>query len=52
MPHGVTHLAVFMSLCECYLGIEPHFDLWQRIFQLSLSKDGGRSMQQIDAVAI
>lgn len=28
----VAHLEVFVTLCECYLGIDPHFDLWQRIF--------------------
>jgi hypothetical protein len=22
------HIAAFMTLCEAYMGIEPHFDLW------------------------
>ena len=44
MPHGVAHLVVFITLCECYLGIEPHFDLWRWIFRLYLNKDSNRSM--------
>ena len=39
MPHGMAHLIVFVTLCECYLGIEPHFDLWRRIFRVNLNKD-------------
>jgi hypothetical protein len=51
-PHEVAHLVVFVTLCECYLWIEPHSDLWQRIFWLNLKKDGDRSVQQIDAATI
>jgi hypothetical protein len=35
-----------------YLGIDLHFDLWWRIFYLSLNKDDGGSMQRIGAAAI
>ena len=31
-PDRVVHLAVFITLYKGYLGIEPHFDLWRRIF--------------------
>jgi hypothetical protein len=34
------------------LGIEPHFDLWRRIFWLTLNKDGNGAMQQISATTI
>ena len=51
-PHVVAHLAVFVTLYECYLGIQPHLDLWRRIFRLSLNKDGGGSVQWIGAAAI
>ena len=44
MLHGVAYLAVFVTLYECYLGIEPHFDLWRRIFRLNLNKDGDGSV--------
>jgi hypothetical protein len=43
-PHGVAHLVVFVILCECYLGIEPHFNLWWRIFWLTLNKDDNGSV--------
>jgi hypothetical protein len=26
-PSGILHVAAFMTLCEAYMGIEPHFDL-------------------------
>ena len=26
-PYGVQHMAVFVALCEGFLGIDPHFDL-------------------------
>lgn len=38
-PRGVAYLAVFVTLCECWLGVDPHFDLWQRIFRLPLNKN-------------
>jgi hypothetical protein len=43
---------VFATLCECYLSIEPQFDLWRQIFRLNLNKDGDRSVQRIGAAAI
>ena len=27
-PNGVQHMAAFVALCEGFLGIDPHFDLW------------------------
>jgi hypothetical protein len=51
-PHEVAHLAVFVTLYECYLGIEPLFDLWRWIFRLNLNKDDDGFVQQICAVAI
>ena len=50
--HGVAHLVVFVTLYECYLGIEPHFNLWRRIFHQNLNKDGDGSVQRISATAI
>ena len=37
-PNGVQHMAAFVALCESFLGIDPHFDLWRYIFTVSLSK--------------
>jgi hypothetical protein len=26
-PSGVLHIVAFVTLCEAYMGIDPHFDL-------------------------
>jgi hypothetical protein len=31
-PNSILHLAIFITLCEAFLGIEPHFCLWKKIF--------------------
>jgi hypothetical protein len=31
-------MAAFIALCEGYLGIEPHFELWKYFFAVSLQK--------------
>ena len=28
-PNGIEHILAFVALCEGYLGIEPHFELWK-----------------------
>ena len=38
-PHGVLHIAVFITLCEAYLGIAPHFNLWQYFFWVRASSN-------------
>jgi hypothetical protein len=41
-PNFLHHIACFITLCESFLGIEPHFILWRSLFRLrpsvSLSK--------------
>ena len=37
-PNGIQHIAAFIALCEGFLGISPHFDLWRHFFTISLSK--------------
>jgi hypothetical protein len=42
MPNSILHIACFITLCESFLGIEPHWILWKYLFRLrpsvSLSK--------------
>jgi hypothetical protein len=42
MPNSILHIACFITICECFLGIEPHWILWKYLFRLrpsvSLSK--------------
>jgi hypothetical protein len=33
-PNSLLHIACFVTLCESFLGIEPHFLLWWSIFRL------------------
>ena len=31
-PNNILHIACFIVLCECFLGVHPHWGLWHRIF--------------------
>ena len=31
-------MATFVTLCEGFLGISPHFDLWRHFFAVTLQK--------------
>jgi hypothetical protein len=31
-PLGILHIAAFVTMCEAYMGIEPHFNLWNYFF--------------------
>jgi hypothetical protein len=35
-PWGILYIAAFMTLCEAYMGIEPHLDLWNYFFHARL----------------
>jgi hypothetical protein len=41
-PNSILHIACFITMCELFLGIDPHFLLWRSLFRLrpsvSLSK--------------
>ena len=37
-PNGIQHIAAFIALCEGFLGISPHFDLWRHLFAVTLLK--------------
>jgi hypothetical protein len=32
--NSILHIACFITLCESFLGIDPHFLLWRSIFRL------------------
>ena len=48
-PNGLLHIACFFVLCECFLGVAPHFGLFRRIFnvkrQHSTKGPGGFGVQ-------
>jgi hypothetical protein len=33
-PNSILHIAYFITLCESFQGIKPHFLLWKYLFQL------------------
>jgi hypothetical protein len=33
-PNSILYIACFITLCESFLGIEPHFLLWKFLFRL------------------
>ena len=35
-PNSISQAAVFVALCEGYLGIEAHWDLWIHLFRSEL----------------
>jgi hypothetical protein len=37
-PSEILHATAFVTLCEAYIGIEPHFDLWNYFFRAWLQQ--------------
>ena len=37
-PNEIQHISALVTLCEGYLGIEPHFELWKYFFAIELHK--------------
>jgi hypothetical protein len=41
-PNSLLHIACFITLCEAFLGIEPHWILWKYLFCLRPSGSKGK----------
>ena len=39
-------MVAFIALCERFLGISPHFDLWRYFFVVTLQKNREKSGRQ------
>ena len=50
-PASILHIASFVALCELFLGIEPHFALWKRLFCL-LPRSHEGSIYQVGGAEI
>jgi hypothetical protein len=35
-PNSISQAAIFVAVCEGYLGIDPHWDLWTHFFSAEL----------------
>ncbi|KAK1628123.1 hypothetical protein QYE76_002438 [Lolium multiflorum] len=33
-PNSILHVSIFITLCECFLGTQPNWAMWKRIFNL------------------
>ncbi|KAK1603731.1 hypothetical protein QYE76_027404 [Lolium multiflorum] len=38
-PNSILHLSIFFTVCEAFLGIEPHWGLWRKIFYVKRHND-------------
>jgi hypothetical protein len=51
-PLGILHIVAFVTLCENYMGIEPHFDLWNHIFRIRLLQGSDAEVAVLGGVDI
>jgi hypothetical protein len=45
-------MAVFMTLCEAYIWIEPHFNLWNVFFRMRLQQGSCMEVVSLGSVDI
>ena len=41
-PNSIAQIAIFIHLCEGYLGIAPHFNLWWALYRLKRHPSNAR----------
>jgi hypothetical protein len=41
-PNSILQISIFVHLCEAYLGILPHFDLWKYLYHCRPGMAGGQ----------
>ena len=44
-PSSILHISGFVALCELFLGIEAHFELWRKFFCLVPRHQGGSVLE-------
>jgi hypothetical protein len=40
-PNSILHLTIFITVCEAFLCIDPHWGLWKKIFFVKRHSGGG-----------
>jgi hypothetical protein len=45
-------MVAFVTLCEAYMGIEPHFNLWNNFFRVQLQQGSGAEVAPLGSVDI
>jgi hypothetical protein len=48
-PNSISQAAIFVTVCEGYLGMEPHWNLWLHLFKVEhfAKKAGERGVQRV-----
>jgi hypothetical protein len=49
-PNSILHIACFITLCESFLGIDPHFLLWRSLFRLCPSVSLSKNLTWVEPV--
>jgi hypothetical protein len=49
---GILHMAAFVTLCEAFIGIEPHFNMWRYFFQARLRQGSDAGAVALGSVDI
>jgi hypothetical protein len=44
-PNSILHIACFITLCESFLGIDPHWVLWKFLFRLCPSVSLAKNLE-------
>ena len=39
-PNSILHIAAFITVCEAFLRVEPHFGLWLKVFSIKPKTSG------------
>ena len=50
-PASILHIAGYVALCELFLGCEPHFGLWRKLFCL-VPHTQGESLYQLGGAEV
>jgi hypothetical protein len=51
-PLGILHIEAFVTLCETYMRIEPHFDMWNHFFCTRLLQGSGAEATVLGGVDV
>jgi hypothetical protein len=51
-PSGTLHKETFVTLYESYMGIEPHFNMWNYFFHTQLQQGSSAEMAALGSVDI
>lgn len=44
-PNSIPHIACYIMVCECFLGVEPHFGLWRKYFEVKRQTNGDETSE-------